>query len=162
MQLEWGGSMSGTIDSVADVPLAWDFSVSVSDQAQPLVSTDVYFEVSHQAYLVGGFNQGGYAYSTSVIGPGHFTSPANLRLNWPGPPPHTPRSFTSYYVRMIVLYANSDATTPTTETLSIDIPSATSLDLGDVRRRVVPEPATWGLIAAGLAGVAWRKRAAAR
>ena len=68
MQLEWGGSMSGSIDSIADIPIAWDFNVSVTDLAQPVVSSDIYLEISHQPYFVGGFNQGGYAYSKSYVG----------------------------------------------------------------------------------------------
>lgn len=156
MQLEWGGSMSGSVDTVADVPIAWDVLTSVTDLTEPVVSTDIYIEVSHEPYMVGTFNQGGYAYGTSRVGIGQFTSPANLRMTWSGPPPETPRNFTSYYVRSIVLYEN---TSSNLETLSVDLPSATSINLGNLRGGVVPEPATWSLIAAGLAGIAWRRRA---
>lgn len=158
MQLEWGGSMSGSVDPVTDIPIGWDLLTSVTDSTQPTVSTDIYIEIRHEPYVIGGFNQGGWAYGTSRIGTGQFMSPANLRLTWPGPPPETPRSFTSYYVRMLVLYENLSSTQ---ETLSVDIPSATSIDLGDLRGGVVPEPATWSLMAAGLAGIAWRRRARA-
>ena len=65
MQLEWGGSMSGSVDAVADVPIAWDVLTSVTDLTEPVVSTDIYIEVSHEPYLVGTFNQGGYADGTS-------------------------------------------------------------------------------------------------
>jgi hypothetical protein len=161
MQLEWLGSMSGSVDTIADIPIAWDFTVSVTDLALPVLSSNIYIEISHQPYFISGFNQGGYTYSTSYLGTGQFTSLPNLSLNWPGPPPENPRNFTSYYVRMIVLYENTGATT---QTLSIDIPSATSIDLGYLQggpSTGVPEPATWGLIAAGLAGVAWRRRTTA-
>jgi hypothetical protein len=158
MILEWRGAMSGPVDAVTDIPIAWDVLTSVTDPADPAVSTDIYIEISHQAYPVGQFNQVGFAYSTSQAGAGPFTSPPNLSLTWPGPPPGTPRDFTSYYVRMLVLYENLGSTL---ETFSIDIPTDTSIDLGDVRRNVVPEPAIPSLFAAGLAGLAWRRRATA-
>ena len=72
------------------------------------------------------------------------------------PSPGNASNFISYYVRMLVLYENLSSTP---ETLSVDIPSATSIDLGYLRGGVVPEPATWGLVAAGVARIAWRRRA---
>ena len=85
MQLEWGGPMSGSIDSIVDIPIAWDFTVSVTDPTVPVLATDIYIEISHEPYLVDGFNQGGWAYGTSFNGAGQFTSPANLSLTWYGP-----------------------------------------------------------------------------
>ena len=56
---------------------------------------------------------------------------------------------------MIVLYENLGSTT---EALSVDIPAATSVDLGVVRRGSVPAPGAGALMVIGLASVALRRR----
>ena len=65
MQLEWGGSMSGRVVAVADIPIAWDLLTSVTDSTQPVVSTDIYIQINHEPYIIDNFNQSGWAYGTS-------------------------------------------------------------------------------------------------
>ena len=94
LNLEWRGARSGSIDPTNSIPIAFDYTVNFTDAAPTLVESALYFEISHEPYVSGGFNQGGYSYgSPYVAGTGRVTSAPGLNIDWPGPADGAARAF---------------------------------------------------------------------
>ena len=154
MELNWFGSLTGSIDASNSVPVAFDYSIDFSGPAS-LVTSTVAVSLFHEAYMVGPFTQGGFGFSAPMEGIGQILSAPDLALEWPGPADGSTRAFTSYVATLQVL-ARADGANA--NTLSVSIPASTSIDLGQVRRSSVPEADMAGLLALALLAAVRRRR----
>ena len=148
IKLEWGGALDGNIEAFNSIPVAFDYSVDFSAVTATYLYSFLQVSFFHEPYFVGDFNQRGYAYIDSRNGNGQFTSQPNISLEWPGPSDGSTRRFRSYSAELTV-HALGD--TDSVETLSVNVPIATSIDLGVLRRTDVPEPSHGALLALGFA-----------
>ncbi len=156
LNLEWTGTLGGSIDATNAIPIAFDYTVDFTGVLPTFVQSDLYFEIRHEPYVSQGFNQSGYCYSSpSVDGTGRFTSAPGLNLEWPGPTDGTPRVFRSYYARLLL---SAESLGPSIETLSVNVPAASSIELGVVRATSVPAPEVGALMGIGLLAASWLRR----
>ena len=156
LDLEWRGALSGSIDPTNNIPIAFDYTVNFTAPTFTFVQSFVYVQLDHEPYVSQGFNQSGYGYGGLIAdGSGQFTSTPGLSIEWPGPADGAPRAFRNYYARLVV---SAESESSTIETLSVNVPAATSIDLGVVRATSVPAPEVGTLMGIALLAASWLRR----
>ena len=158
LNLEWRGALSGSIDPTNSIPIAFDYSVNFTDAAPMLVQSALVFEFSHEAYVPRGSigRQGAFGANLSPVdGTGRFTSAPGLSIDSAGPADGAARAFRSYYAQLSVSAVSESSRI---ETLSVNVPAATSIDLGVVRATSVPAPEVGTLMGIGLLAASWLRR----
>jgi hypothetical protein len=156
MTFNWFGPASGPVGAPpVAVPLAWDFTLGTT--ASTGLTGNLSITLYHTPYDNGPGQATAFSVSYDMFGPGQFTGANTITI--PTPPGNLALDYTFYSVDLLVILNNRNGGS---ETVTVNIPAATSIDLGTVNAgppgNGIPEPATWLSLSAGLAALALRRR----